>query len=740
MDPKEREIADLRSKLEVLENENQMLAERSEDMTLMSMISEISNESKDHKKILPSILERISMLKDIMLCACGTLEGKVLKPIATFWQLDDELKEHEIKFDQSLVDSLNEGSIYLDGKEVQQVRFCDEIRSMEHPLKEIAIFTFIYQLQTPAVFLFADNSREEDRKLERVIPLLQQVTYLVEDRINNLYLLDELQKIKIGLEKRVAERTSELEQINMELKDEIGRRTTAEIEMKLSEEKFREIFNHANDAIILWEADEEGFPSRCLEVNEVFLMMTGYKEDEVMMMKPDSLRGFEDEELKKARLSATSGSDKRRFEVILKTKSGQEIPTEVNARNFYLRDREVVLAVHRDISERKQFEARILREKERAEESDRLKSVFLANMSHEIRTPMNAIVGFSELLYQDDLTDEDRHAYLDILQAKSQDLLTLINDILYLSKIEADQVTIHSEITDLDEYLRMSEITWRQMVAKTKNPNLSISFQFSNTTGRLVNMDEVRVSQVMNNLISNAIKFTEEGEISITCSVGKEEILFVVKDTGIGIPEHKKALVFERFRQADEGQSRRFGGSGLGLAISKQLTELMGGKISLESEEGRGSEFKFTIPLEISGHKKEGIIAKHHLKPGNIPGDAEILIVEDEVTNFQFLEAALKIHNLKLHHASTAEEAIELFMENPGIGLVLMDLHLPGMSGIEAAEAIKKISSNVPVIAQTAVSPEEVKMMENNQLLDDYIYKPINTELLFSKMSRFLNS
>lgn len=739
MDPKEREIADLRSKLEVLEHENQMLAERSEDMTLMSMISEISNEFKDHKKILVSILERISMLKDIMICACGTLDGEILKPIATFWQLDDELKEHEIIFDEMLVGSLNEGSVYLDGDEVQQVTFCDEIRSMEYPIREIVIFTFIYRHQTPAVFLFADNSREEERKLERLIPLLQQVTYLAEDRINNLYLLDELQKVRISLEKRVTERTAELEQINKELKEEIGRRTAAEIEMKLSEEKFREIFNHANDAIILWEADENGMPVRCLEVNEVFLMMTGYMENEVLKMNPDRLRGFENDDLKQARMDADNGRDRRRFEVTLKTKSGQEIPTEVNARNFKLRDREVVLAVHRDISERKQFETRILREKERAEESDRLKSVFLANMSHEIRTPMNAIVGFSELLYQEDLPDEERHDYLDILQAKSQDLLTLINDILFLSKMEADQVNIHAEPTDLDEYLRMSEITWRQMISKSNNSRLTVSFNFEDTIGKIVKMDEVRVSQVMNNLISNAIKFTEQGEILISCVAGKKDIEFRVKDSGIGIPSQKTALVFERFRQADEGQSRRFGGSGLGLAICKQLTELMGGEISVESSEGKGSEFSFTIPLEISGFKKERK-QKKYLQPGKLTRDAEILIVEDEITNYEFLEAALKIHNLKIHHASTAEDAIELFRKNPGIRLVLMDLHLPGMSGVEATAILKKINMNVPIIGQTAVSPEEVQMMENSQLLDDYIYKPINTELLFSKLSKFLNS
>jgi len=739
MDRRDQEIADLKSKLEVLEHENQMLAERAEDMSLMSMLTEISNETMDHVRMVELILERVSMLKDILLCECGTVDGNRITPIASFWQLEEDTCNKEIIIGDKLTEALKEGSVYLAGEDISQVKFCESVTSLENPVNEILIFTFIYQLDQPAVFIFADNQSVQDGQLEKLIPLLQQITYHAEDRINNFFLLDALQKNKSSLEQRVAERTSELEKINDELKTEIDRRRIAESELELSEEKFREIFNHANDAMILWESDHNGVPLRCLDANEVFLMMTGYTSEEVLGMKADTIRGYEDDRSRERRLEMIEGQDKRRFEIYLRTKSGAQIPTEVSSRRFRIRNKEVILAVHRDISERKVFEARILEEKRKAEESDRLKSVFLANMSHEIRTPMNAIVGFSELLQRDDLSDDERHSFLNILQAKSQELLTLINDILYLSRIEADEVKIQLEPVKLDEYLRMSEITWKQMISAAQKPGISIRFNYRKFGDTIVQIDEVRVSQVMNNLISNAIKFTEKGEIAVRCEIVDQKIKFAVRDTGIGIPNAKIRQVFERFRQGDEGQSRKYGGSGLGLSISKQLVELMGGEIGVESRVGEGSEFWFTIPLFEPDKQKNQKGVGSTKAPGGIPRGARILIVEDEITNFKFLEAALSIHDLQVLHAYDAEDAIRIFREDPGIEVVLMDLHLPGMTGDRAASVLKEINPGVPVIAQTAVSPEEVKKMKHRYMLDDYIFKPINTELLFSKLSKYLS-
>jgi len=218
-------------------------------------------------------------------------------------------------------------------------------------------------------------------------------------------------------------------------------------------------------------------------------------------------------------------------------------------------------------------------------------------MSHEIRTPMNAIMGFSALLQDSDLSEEEKLSYLDILKTKGEELLTLINDILYLSTIEANEISITPEPISIEKYMIQAEINWKNMIPSKKKDALSLDMQLGFSSDLNVMLDTVRLSQILNNLVTNAIKFTDEGKITVRCKLLDQDLYFEVEDTGIGIAEDNYNIIFGRFRQADESQTRKFGGTGLGLAICLQLVELMKGVIGVNSKLGAGSKFWFKFPL-----------------------------------------------------------------------------------------------------------------------------------------------
>jgi signal transduction histidine kinase/CheY-like chemotaxis protein len=377
----------------------------------------------------------------------------------------------------------------------------------------------------------------------------------------------------------------------------------------------------------------------------------------------------------------------------------------------------------------------LLRAKEKAEESDRLKSTFLANLSHEIRTPMNAIMGFADLLESEKLSGKTREKYIRIIRNSGGYLLSIINDIVEISQIEAGQIELNENEIEINGLLDEVYNSFKTIIASRKNLNLKLEKPNPPFIEK-VWFDEVKLKQILMNLIHNAIKFTEQGEVSFGYTTkNSSKIFFYVKDTGVGIAPEKHQVIFERFRQVDSQNAKIHSGSGLGLSISKAYTEIMGGSISVKSEEGKGAEFIIAFPLvPVKSSLSNKPVEKSEEVNVVSNGNRIILIVEDEDINWYLIEQVLSRYNYKLIRAENGLEAVEFCKNNKDIDLVLMDIKMPVMNGFDALEEIRKINPKLPVIAQTAYALSgDVERIKS--VFDDYITKPINRQLLIEKIA-----
>ena len=378
--------------------------------------------------------------------------------------------------------------------------------------------------------------------------------------------------------------------------------------------------------------------------------------------------------------------------------------------------------------------------KEKAEESNRLKSAFLANMSHEIRTPMNGIVGFAKLLKQrPDAPKEKVDQYVDIINSNSQILLNLINDIIDISKIEANQLEIKPLSADINKLIKDLHVMFNSEKNRLKKTSIEFSYSVPpEMDDQNVFVDVDRVKQLLLNLLNNALKFTQKGNIDFGYKVEGENLYFYVKDTGIGVERDKVKIIFERFRQVDETQSRVYGGSGLGLAICKGIIEKMKGEIGVESEVGVGSLFWFRIPYSVEVTTKRKTKAKGD--SAHIPNwdSKTVLVVEDVSESLMLIKEILLPTKAKFIGVKSAEEALVNCKSSLDIDLVLMDLHLPQMDGYTATKEIKAIRSELPVVAQTANAMTDDRDKALDAGCDDYLAKPINIELFYQTLDKFL--
>jgi len=374
--------------------------------------------------------------------------------------------------------------------------------------------------------------------------------------------------------------------------------------------------------------------------------------------------------------------------------------------------------------------------KEKAEESDKLKSAFLANMSHEIRTPMNAILGFATLIRNRALSNEKRKQYIDLINSNCRQLLHIITDIIDISKIEAGQINIFNKNFQLNKALHELYLNYKNQIEVLNKPiELIFSPGLKNEESAIFT-DKIRLEQILANLVSNAFKFTEKGSIELGYYIDRRRaIVFFVKDTGIGINEEEQMIIFDRFRQVSSAYNKLYGGTGLGLSISKGLAEKLGGKIWVKSEYGKGSEFFFSIPY------KPGV---NFERPAQIDYQVEynwsgrtILIAEDEEVNYNLLDTILSPTGTEILRAKTGLEVIRLCETREQIDLVLMDIKMPDLNGLEATKRIKALRNNLPVIAQTAyaMSTDEQNCLHSG--CDDYISKPLRIDELLRKIDRY---
>ena len=387
-----------------------------------------------------------------------------------------------------------------------------------------------------------------------------------------------------------------------------------------------------------------------------------------------------------------------------------------------------------DITQRKKAEEELITAKDEAQKSDRLKSAFLANMSHEIRTPMNGILGFAELLKNQDITGRQQQEYIDIIKKSGDRMLNIINDIIDISKIESGLMKLDIKESNINEQIDYI-YTFFKSEAEAKGMKLSFKTGLS-AKEATIKTDREKLYAILTNLVKNAIKYTREGSIEFGCEIAEiestESLLFYVKDTGIGIPAERQGAIFERFIQADIEGKMAYQGAGLGLAITKSYIDMLGGKIWVESEKGIGATFYFTLPYSAIREENAGVKNDPLAGEVNIPGtNLKILIAEDDEVSEMLLDITVENFSKEILTARTGIEAVELCYNNPDIDLVLMDIQMPLMNGYEATRHIRQFNKNVVIIAQTAygLSGERERAIESG--CNDYIAKPINkTELL----------
>ena len=389
------------------------------------------------------------------------------------------------------------------------------------------------------------------------------------------------------------------------------------------------------------------------------------------------------------------------------------------------------VAVKEDITENKKLWSELVAAKEKAEESDSLKSAFLANISHQIRTPMNGILGFSELLKDAQLSGGEQQEYIELIHQSGERMLSIINDLIDISRIDANEVVLNICETNLNKLLHDLAIFFKPEAEKS-GLQLNCSNGLSDSES-VIDTDCKKLEQVITNLVQNALKFTNEGSIDIGYTRKGSMIELFVADTGIGIPQEMRERVFDRFRQVDNSITRPHEGVGLGLSISKGFVEKLGGTIRVEPVNGGGTRFLFTLPYNphrVTGKRRSDGADQEVPESSALKPELTILIAEDDEISLIFLKGCLKMENITLLCAGNGRDAVELCEHHPEIDLVLMDIKMPVMNGYDATRMIKQMRPFLPVIAQTAfTSPEERKKAEEAGC-EAFITKPVNKDEL----------
>jgi PAS domain S-box-containing protein len=494
-----------------------------------------------------------------------------------------------------------------------------------------------------------------------------------------------------------------------------------------SEKRFNEAFYRANIGKAL--VDKQG---RFMKVNPALCKLLGYSEQELQdlafpdITHPDDLQA--DLQLA-ARLDAGE-IESYELEKRYKHANGNWIWTFLSGSAVRSESGQTLyfIAQIQDITRRKQYEDDLLKAKEAAEAGTRSKSDFLSTMSHEVRTPLNGVIGMTHLLLEEDLTERQK-SYVDILRFSAENLLVIVNDILDYNKIEAGKIELVSEPLQLTALLQKLVKSFQ---FQKKKEAIDIYLKMADDLPETIASDEVRLGQIINNLMSNAVKFTEKGSVCLQARVlsknNKNAVLEIkVVDTGIGIAENQLQSIFEKFVQAGSYITRQYGGTGLGLAITQKLLHLMGGEIEVESQLGVGSTFTIRLPVELVNNRES---AGNSVNNAHFTMDlsrCHILVAEDKLVNQKLVQQIIQKWGARLSLVNNGQEAVD-FLAKEKVDLVLMDIQMPVMDGYAATALIKKQQPNLPVIALTASVLKTDD--EKRKLFDAYLLKPFNPQIL----------
>jgi len=443
---------------------------------------------------------------------------------------------------------------------------------------------------------------------------------------------------------------------------------------------------------------------------------------------------------------ALSGVTTKNMEIVVVRHDGTKRWELCCGAPIYGQDSELIagIIVMHDITERKQTELFIQQTneqlkiaKEKAEESDRLKTAFLANISHEIRTPMNGILGFSELLKEPGLNSSKQQEYIRIIEKSGARMLNILNDIVDISKIEAGLMKIELNKSNIIEQIEFictffkPEVDAKGIKLLFKNPLYEKE--------AIIITDREKLYAILTNLVKNAIKYTEEGEIELGYIKKGETLEFYIRDTGIGIPKDRQVAIFERFVQADFVDKMARQGAGLGLSITKAYVEMLGGKIRVESQEGIGSVFYFTLPYNAEPVIETVVRQLTHSNKTAQHRKLKILIADDDEVSEMFINLIVNVFGKEILKVRTGVEAVEICRENPDIDLILMDIRMPEMNGYEATRQIRQFNNDVVIIAQTAFAQKGDSEKSISAGCNDYISKPIDKDKLLALIQKYFS-
>ena len=508
---------------------------------------------------------------------------------------------------------------------------------------------------------------------------------------------------------------------------DISERIRADKALLESEKKFRQFVETAFEGIMAADKD-----NKITFLNNRMSEMIGYTMEEIIGQKFSHFMFSEDLNDYQERMMKRQQGIGEVFERRFRHKNGSVFWALVSASPMYTNNGEYngSLGMVTDISDRKKVEEALIKAKEKAEESDRLKSAFLANMSHEIRTPMNGILGFAELLKNPFLTGEQQQEYIMIIENSGIRMINILNDLIDLSKIESGHVDV--VITPCDINKQTEDV---YSFFKPEVDLKGIQFSLNNSligTESFIQTDIDKVNAILINLVKNSLKFTRKGLIEFGYKKKGSFLEFYVKDTGVGIPAEQQSIIFERFRQGSESLSRNYEGAGLGLSIARSYVNLLGGEIRVESlpdsdQKYTGSTFYFTIPfIPFNEAKQASADGVSPAGKNNNGLSLKILIAEDDKTSELLFTRILKDYSKEIIKVNNGIDAIEACKNNPDLDLILMDIKMPEMNGYEATARIRQFNKDVVIIAQTAFAMPGDKEKALEAGCDDYITKPLN--------------
>jgi PAS domain S-box-containing protein len=538
-----------------------------------------------------------------------------------------------------------------------------------------------------------------------------------------------------GRNKQVEEMNIRLQKKNNELavqKDILAR------EHYESDKFFKILLQSANDGISFYDKDWNLKFS-----NSAFYSVIGYNKESYLAEDPSLFIHPDDRNYQAKRIEALKSKGFHESELRLRHKDGHYII--LSAKSVTIRDEndEIfgALTISRDITRMKQVHEELIKANFEAETSNRLKTSFLANISHEIRTPLNSVVGFSNLLLSNDLTPEMKAEYIEHINHNSEKLLQIIGDIIDLSRLESSQIEITYEETSVSGIVNEVVDESRKMIKRTEKPIILNVKNLYGDDSDLIFTDKIWLKRVLTHLMDNAVKFTLDGSIELSYLRDEKDLVFRIKDTGIGINKENLGRIFEEFRQEIDGHHRPFEGLGIGLTLAREVIERMGGKIRVQSEKGMGSEFSFSIPFRPAGSargKLKSMIADQTDKSKDW-SSRKCLLVDDNRDVLIYLKRILLDTGINVLMARSGNEAVDAIKSTTDIDVVLLDMQMPGINGIETTKEIRKIRKDLPIIAQTAFIFEDDKDIILEAGCDACLIKPIRKEHLLTVMSSFLH-